>query len=286
MRNELLTGGVIALTICFGGLMLSANPNMKPAPEKKTAPETKSVPETKKTDAKKAFGEAFEKRNKTKGYHFTGKRETSYVEMGMTIPAQFNGIKNNKDNLLYMTYQTSVMGSSKKYELYQKADKKFARDIASEERVEGKTHSPIMQGDRLMDTLEGYKFAKEEKLDERDHTVIEATIKLDGANKLLSELPMPLPAEAKLTCDKSGFRIWIDKKTSLISKMYFFVEVSAAMPGAETPEEGEEAAPKSGRKIAVDINLFDYDKDIEISVPDEVKEVLDASEESEEKEKE
>ena len=54
MRNELLTGGVIALTICFGGLMLSANPNMKPAPEKKkNPPKKKKKQETKKKKKKK-----------------------------------------------------------------------------------------------------------------------------------------------------------------------------------------------------------------------------------------
>ena len=294
MRNKLMVGGVIALILCLGSLMLMANPNAKPptpkpAPGAKPVPETKPAPETKKPDApatkegdlkaKKALADAFDKRNKTKGYHFSGKRETSYVEMGMTIPADFNGVKSNPDNLLYMIYQTKVMGGSKKYELYQKGDKKYTRIVETEERAEGKALSPILQSDRLKETLEGYKFGPEEKLNELDHIVVGATIKDEGAAKLLSELPMPLPAEAKLTCDKSNFSIWIEKKTGLISKISFFVEVTATMPGSEKPEEGQEPAPKSGRRLAVEINITDYDKDIEITVPDEIKEVLDAKDE-------
>ncbi|MEK7309901.1 MAG: hypothetical protein AAB038_03705 [Planctomycetota bacterium] len=295
MKDKLLmsaTGGVIALILCFGGLTLMANPSAKP-PTPKPAPETKpapgikmpEAPPTKEGDlkAKKSLADAFDKRNKTKGYHFSGKRETLYVEMNMPIPAEFNGVKNNPDNLLYMVYQTKVMGGSQKYELYQRGDKKYTRNVATEERAEGKALSPIMQSDRLKETLEGYKFGKEEKLDERDHIVIEATIKDEGAAKLLSELPMPLPAEAKLTCDKSNFTIWVDKKTNLISKISFFVDVTATMPGSETPEEGQEPAAKSGRKLSVEITISDYDKEIEITVPDEIKEVLDAKDEPEEK---
>ncbi|MBI5777838.1 MAG: hypothetical protein HZA49_00080 [Planctomycetes bacterium] len=297
MRNKLLTGGAIALILCLGGLLLMANPNAKPPatkpPAGKPAPETKPAPEAKKPDAppskdgdvkaKKAFTDALEKRNKAKGYHFNGKRETLYVEMGMPIPASFEGVKNNTENLLYMVYETKVMSGPQRYELYQKGDKKYTRNVASEERAEGKAPSPILQGDRLATALEGYKFGKDEKIEEVDYAVIEATIKEEGASKLISELPMPLPAEAKLTCDKSGFRIWVDKKTSLISKMVFFVEVSARMPGSETPEEGQEAPAPSGRKVSVDINITDYDKDIDITVPDEIKEVLDAKDEPEEK---
>ena len=292
MRNKLITGGAIALILCVSGLLLTANPNAKP-PATKPPAEQKPAPETKKPDAppskdgdvkaKKAFADAFDKRNKTKGYHFSGQRETIYMEMNMPIPATFEGVKNNSENLMYMVYETKVMSGPQKYELYQKGDKRYTRNVASEERAEGKAPSPILQGDRLKDALEGYRFGKDEKLNEIDYAVIEATIKEEGASKLISELPMPLPAEAKLTCDKSGFRIWVDKKTSLISKMYFFVEVSAAMPGSETPEEGQDPAPKSGRKIQVDINISDYDKDIEITVPDEIKEVLDAKDEPEEK---
>ncbi|MEW6027666.1 MAG: hypothetical protein AB1599_10300 [Planctomycetota bacterium] len=286
MKNKLFAGGLIASVITLSGLLIMANPPTKP-PEQKPQPSQKPPAEAKKPDeskdpeakAKKALADALDKRNKTKGYHFSGKRETQYVEMGMTIPASFDGVKNNGENLLYMVYQTQVMGGAKKYELYQKGDKKFARDIASEERVEGKTHSPLMQGDRLKDALNDYKLGKDEKLNERDHSVIEAAIKEEGAAKLLSELPMPLPAEAKLTCDKSSFKIWVDKKTSLISKMHFFVEVTASMAGEETPEEEQESAPKSGRKIYVEINIYDYDKDIEITVPDEIKEVLEAKDE-------
>lgn len=292
MKNKLLTCGVIALFLCIGGLMLMANPNAKP-PAPKPAPETKPAPgkkmpeaaPTKEGDlkAKKAMADALDKRNKTKGYHFSGNRETFYVEMNMSIPAEFNGVKSNPDNMLCMVYETKVMGGSKKYELYQKGDKKYTRNVESEERAEGKALSPIMQSDRLKDALEGYKFGTEEKLNELDHIVIEATINDEGAAKLLADLPMPLPAEAKLTCDKSNFTIWIDKKTGLISKISFFVEVTAVMPGSEKPEEGQEPAPKSGRKLSVEINIVDYDKELEITVPDEIKEVLDAKEEPEEK---
>ena len=290
MRNKLFIGGAMALILCLGGLMLMANPNAKP-PTPKPAPDAKPAPETKKPEApptkegdlkaKKAFTDAFDKRNKSKGYHFVGKREIVYVEMNMPIQASVEGVKNNGENLLYMVYQTKVMGSDRKYELYQKGDKKYTRNVATEEREEGRAVSPILQGDRLLENLEAYRFGKEEKIEERDFIVIEASIKSDGVNKLLAELPKmgALPPEAKITCDKSGFRIMVDKKTSLIAKMYFFVEVTATMPGSETPAEGQEAAPKGGRNISVDINIADYDKDIEITVPDEIKEVLDAKEE-------
>ena len=294
MKNKLLTGGAIALILCLGGLFLTANPNMKPGT--KPPPETKPAPETKKPEAaptkegdlkaKKAMNDAFDKRNKSKGFHFSGTRKTNYVESGFAIPAEFNGVKNNTDNLFYMVYQTSIMGSAQKFELYQKGDKKYTRNVATEERAEGKAVSPIMQGDRIKDDLEGYKFGKEEKLNERDQTVIEAVIKDEGVNKLLADLPKmgALPAEAKITCDKSGFKIWVDKKTSLISKMSFFIEITAAMPGEEPTEEGQEPGPKSGRQIYADIDISEYNKDVEITVPDEIKEVMDAKEEPEEKE--
>lgn len=268
-------GGIIALVLCIGGLLAMANPTKQP--EQKP-----DVLQTKEGDlnAKKALSDAFEKTNKSKGYHFSGKGEAHYVEMGMTIPAEFNGVASNPDNLLHMVYQTKVMGGAKKYELYQKDDKKYTRNVASKKWAEGNALSPIIQSDRIKSALEGYKFGKDEKLNECDHSIIEATINEKDASELLSELPKTgaLSAETKITCNKTRFKIWVDKKTSLISKMYFFVEVTAAMPGEETPKEGQESTPKSGQKMSVDIIIYisDYDKDIEITVPDEIKKVLDA----------
>jgi hypothetical protein len=294
MKRKLLMSGIIALFLLLSGLLLTANPNMKPSD--KPAPEQKPAPETKKPDdppskdgdlkAKKAFNNAIEKRSKTKGFHFVGKRQTVYTEMNFAIPAEFEGIKDNSQDLLYMAYETKGMSGAQKFELFQKGEKKYTRNTDTEERAEGKAVSPILQADRIKNALENYRFGKDEKNDEHEFAVIEASIKKDGVDKLLADLPKmaALPGNAKITYDKSLFKIWVDKKTSLISRMLFFVEVSATMPSNDPEGEESEAPKKLGRNIVADINLFDYDTNIKIPVPDEIKDELGIKNESSEKE--
>jgi len=275
MKKTLLTGLVIGLVLFLGGLFVMANPEKaapKPDVEKKTEPETKKPEAEKKPeaapDAKKELVDAFAKMSKSNGYHFSGQRVTQYVEMGMTTPETFEGVKNNTDKMLYTLLKKSVMGAEKQTAFYQKGDKKFASVIGTGERVEATTYPPLVQAERFVkDGLKEIKFGDEDTLNEVDHMTIEAEIKDEAAIKLMAELPTmgAMPPKAKISAEATSFKIWVNKETLMISKISFFVEASGTVPG-----DSEDAAP-AGRKITVDMTVSNYDTDLEIKLSEDAK---------------
>jgi len=281
MKNTLLTGLVIALVLFIGGLFVMANPEKaapKPDAEKKAESETKAPEAEKKpeaaTDPKKALADAFAKMSKSTGYHFSGERVTQYIEMGMTTPETFEGVKNNTDKMLYTLLKKSVMGAEKQTAFYLKGEKRFASVIGTGERVDATTYPPLLQAERFVkDGLKDFTFGEDEQLEEVDHATIEAVVKDEAAGKLMAELPPmgALPPKSKITGCEGSFKVWVNKETGLVAKISFAVEVAAKVEGEEN---------ESGRKITVDMTVSNYDTDIEIKLPEDAKKFFEGKSEA------
>ena len=139
-------------------------------------------------------------------------------------------------------------------------------------------------------------FSNDEKIQDKNYQVIEATIKPEASNEILATQNNPMLQGLSIKIDKSSLKVWVEKDTCLIFKAVLNIESTLAgaipgMPGNDIEDEEEAAesktpsakpddqkpdAPKTTKiKYEIEINNSDYNKVPPIVIPDEVKKLLE-----------
>lgn len=205
---------------------------------------------------------------KARGYlDVTGPKTNIKTETVVT------GIRKSPD-ISHLTFDTEDM--NEKMEVYQQAGKTAAKDNKENKWVKQEVVSPTEFVTLLKDTLENIKISGEEKIDKINCQVMESNLNQDGINNLLALYNIGIFPSAE---KKSAVKVWSGKEDNLIYKITVMIEsISESKPMMPMDDEEEsqtlkrkKPAPKTIVNFKVEISIFDYNKDIDIKIPEEVK---------------
>jgi hypothetical protein len=278
MKNRWLITVLSGVIVVTGVLGLSATPEGTSNEKEKNQP--------KKGDIKKIIADAFVKISSSKGYHFKGERKTtSMMGRGMgapNIPTSLEGLTKNHyqsdvisdTTLTYMTFETKMMSNSQKYALYQQGEKKYCLNLADSKQIDNPTQTPAAQMEMLKDSLSDFTLIKDVEPDDSNCFVITATIGVKCADFIMDSIPkmMSVALDIKRSYTQSTLAIWIDKDTKLPRKISYFIEATSEISMGQSDEKMKGPS----QKISQEVIFYDYNKELEIKLPPEVKEFLDS----------
>lgn len=250
-------------------------------------------PKEEEENPKEAIIKAINATFDSPGFHIKGKGlfTATGPKTNIRIESALSGIT-QKPDLSYLVIESEDTGE--KAEIYRQGKNAVMRSNKNAKWAKQPVASPAEFIETYKNTLENIKFVyseqsesvKEEKINDKPCRVIEATLTNDGINNLLTLYKMAILPNSEKT---SRGEIWIGKEDNLIYKINVKVEITAENPSFIPPDEEESGEPKKKRtqktnvKLEATISCFDYDKDINIKIPDEVKKVLtDKKEENKE----
>lgn len=256
-------------------------------------------------EAQKAMLLTLEKISQTKGFRFETREtvQADFVDKGTSeTESTMKGSWQSPD--MIHCQETS---DEKDYEYYQKGDKTIGKDSEGEQwqRLhQGAAPSPITQINHLKNYLKNIRFTGEEKLRNKNCRVIVASLKREGCEKILERFPSPIKLLRKKKFADPLYKVWIGKNDTLPYRLMISFSVSRSGPIQDceprflvkrgsfgkdgkveidiyispVEEDGEiyrEGDVPIAQEIILEIDLFDYDKDIEIKIPKEAKELLE-----------
>lgn len=237
--------------------------------------------------------QALKKVEEAKGYHFESKFTIAINQADgknvFKISCTMKEGIHLRPDVAYGKFE--AMGH--KSEVYQKGNKVAAKGVKSDRWVKGNPAAyplPSEQWEILKEYLEDAEFSGKETLKDKECQVVKVSIKLEGLIKMLKKLNISRAGEETPV---SSYKIWIGEKDSFIYKLFSSMEIPHGTKKKEPKEEGPpgvSSAPpeKEGHKhqeltrsIINEIDFFDYNKDIDIKIPAEVKKLLENGEEKE-----
>jgi hypothetical protein len=274
--------GLIGLmTLLVGGAVWSEEKKPEPAnPETKPEEKAKDKSDLK---AKEMLLQAFKKMDETKGFHLETRMSQKTNES--TIKFSTKGIHQNP-NLTYLKMKVAGLETA----LYQKDGRTAVKNPLSGE-WEDSTHGPDEPAsplEGLLGTIKGLeneRFLSEEKVKDKDCKIVEASL----YHKFLTEqlkIEMQEPGidvspdilnKGEIKIIKSSYKVWIAKDDLLPYKITYSVAWEFSQIPEEKSEESAEPLKMTFERI-LEMKFFDYNKDIEIKLPPEVKEILDKEE--------
>jgi len=269
--------GLVALMVLLvgstGWVEETKKEPVKPEEKTEEKPKDKSDPK-----AKEMVLQALKKLYKTKGFRFESKQITT-MQMGEevmgTIEMTMKGIHRPSDKLSYMRVKTISQDPSgaieSEYEYYKKANK-FVGKVLPEDEWQDATS--WMDKDLLLRVegfelsekwLEKVQFSEVAKVKDKECQIINVSLTSEGLSEFLTRQNISDQARKKFT--DFVYKIWVNKDESLPYKLNFSMEIS------------EEKGPMAIKaKWNSEVLFGDYDKDIEIKLPPEVKELLEKEE--------
>mgnify|MGYP001559308873 CR=1 FL=1 len=280
MVKQILCWGVLGMAI------LSAGPVDAQSAKEKAEAKNEAARKKDEIILKKMLTDGFDKTMKSKGYRFKGVRAIGFVmDQPFKLDTPFRGLTKNPHKsareitapLTYMTCETAgPNGASQKHELYQLGGRKHARNLPAKKPLDpddsqNRTPSPLDLIGPVIETLENHTRAPEETINGMECFVIEAVMAKTGADHIVSEqqtLKGFMPPAGSRIYKKAGFKIWIDKSEKIVRKIE--VDIDYSTPGAASPA-GAKMPRISSRQVQMECSFFDYDQDIQIEVPDEVR---------------
>lgn len=184
-----------------------------------------------------------------------------------------SGIRKAPD-ISYLSFETEDM--NQKMEVYQQTGKTAAKDNKDNKWVKQEVVSPTEFVELLKGTLENVKLTGEDKIDKINCQVIEANLNQDGINNLLALYNIGIFPSAE---KESAVKVWIGKEDNLIYKITVMIKsVSENKPMIPMDDEDEGKPSKKKNPVQkttvnfkVEISIFDYNKDVDIKIPGEVK---------------
>lgn len=236
--------------------------------------------EEKKTDAKESFIQACKKPDETKGFHMqlTIKQDTG--AMKQTI--EMKGRQENPDKM-YLE-----VGAGKQIiELYAQGDKAALRMSKKDKwqfqpKQEGVEMLPLKQILRMSQYIKDAKFIEEKEINKTKCQGVSIAINDEGLAKMANLEHVPKGVKVKFS--DTSYAMWFNPKDLLPYRIAISYKVSI-----EQPSEGDDPA-KEPDKTTIDASieclLSDYDKDIEIALPDEVKELFEEKKKPEDEKEE
>jgi hypothetical protein len=211
------------------------------------------------------------------GFHIQARGNLDVTGPKTNIKAEtvVTGIHRHPD-ISCLTFDSEDMGD--KMEVYQQGGKTAVRNNKNNKWVKQEVVSPTEFVELLKETLENIKLTGEEKIDKINCRIIEATLNQDGINKILALYNIGIFPSAE---KKSAVKIWSGKEDNLIYKITVMIEsVSENKPVIPMDDEEEnqilkrkKPLPKTTVNFKVEISIFDYNKDVDIKIPEEVKKV-------------
>jgi len=262
----------------------------------------KDKPQSDEEKAKTAVVDAYKKTTESKGYHVEWKMSLKPKQeeaMNVEITFDLQGVMKNPD-FCHLKGKTTQKGMGKEAEkeaegeVYIQGKQTVSKESTSDDKGKWrKEPTTINLPDAISipkDVAEKHKFGKEEKVKDKECTVVEAILTNAVLKEFSKKMAMPL-LEGKATLEQSNCKFWIDKKDGALMRVMYNLNVSYELPqppeppGNEGDDKEEPAPPQSKKaitKVAMDFTLFDYNKDIDIKIPDEVQKLLKGDEEKEE----
>jgi len=311
-------GLAVILSVLFAGCK-SAGPTPPTSTDKKT-PQPKEatqpvLPKTMPADAKEAIKQAVE--NIFSAKSLSSEMVINIEMMGMKMASNFDVTK--YDNLNHTTGEFMGMrretySDGKNTVIKESMNNKWKliptsqKDLASSKDL--MTSLEKMSRKLYQNSVNEAKFAGDEKIDNINCAVIEASIKPEGLQEMVANQGVPIPQEMGVSFNKITLKMWIDKKNCLAYKSVLSIEttISGEVPGlphGDTEDSGDkkdieeeedtttpsdshaEGQPSEGdanhnmdmtkTNYKIEMNYFDYNKVEPMVLPDEVKKILDTA---------
>lgn len=283
-QKELLKIGMPARSFLEKTLKSSDDPEVK----LRTTQLLKDIPDTL---AKETVVKGFENLTKTKGYRFTGEVKISYEGAamgGMGLMGDGDGgVEAIKIEVVHknpgLTYIKQEIGNLERIggEIYRKGNKTVRKETEGEKwHLEDNQNLFSYPGlspteyEQIKGYLDKAQFQSDEKINDIPCKVIEVLLNAEGIKKMMPEglLPIGINLNPK-------YKIWVGEKDNNIYKMLISMELN--MGGLMMELGGDDGplpeAPPFKMKMNTEIKFSDYNKEIEIKIPEEASKLLEKS---------
>ena len=215
----------------------------------------------------------------TTGFHIKarGYLDVTGPKTNIKTETVVTGIRKSPD-ISHLSFETEDM--NQKMEVYQQGGKSAAKDNKDNKWVKQEVVSPAEFVALFKGTLDNVKLAGEEKIDKINCRTIESNLNQNGINNFLALYNIGIFPSAE---KESAVKIWIGKEDNLVYKITAMIKsVSESKPVISMEDEDEGKPSKKKNPVQkttvnfyVEISIFDYNKDIDIKIPEEVKKVME-----------
>jgi outer membrane lipoprotein-sorting protein len=283
----LIAGSAIVSAALFAGCKSGTAPTAAPAP----APVTKEAPKTPAlTDAQDILRQATENSLNVKSV--SSEMQMDVEMMGMKLSFVFDISKSGD-----ITYSSGeVMGMC--FETYSDG-----KNVVMLDPMTGKwTRLPPDQEEVMMsleqiqrkvygEHIQNAVLAGEEKILDKPCHIIEASVKAEAFNEILSKQNNPMLQGMDIKFSNASLKMWVEKDTFFVSRAALNMEATLSgdipgMPGTdiedeETPADpkappGKPEEPKTAKiKYEIEVTNSDYNKVAPIEIPPEAKALLE-----------
>ncbi|MBI4834321.1 MAG: hypothetical protein HY811_05855 [Planctomycetes bacterium] len=219
------------------------------------------------------------------GFYFKGTGFFSFKgpKTDIKIENTFFGM-NQKPDLSYITMESKDTGE--KIEAYRQGKNAAMRGNKQKEWVRQNFASPKEFIDIYKNNTENIKFddGVEEKINDTPCRVIEASLNQKGINDFLA-LYKNVPEGLVNATKSSVIKVWAGKSNNLVYKITVKIDVTIQNELSPAEKDDNENLPpdkkkqpeKTYVKFSGEVACYDYDKPVEIKIPDEVKEIWDGN---------
>jgi len=209
------------------------------------------------------------------------------LDMGFhRVEGTISGVVQNPDIQYTKTSLNMVQenNKTKEEEEYRKDKKRVTRTIPGEwQRKPDKSDSDSLIGNpsALVECWRNVRFTGEETIKGVDCKTIESSFfSYGGCKKIFTELIGALPPDREIKPPQSSGKIYVGIKDNLPYRFVFSLTMEFSNPRKEKKDEkGRQfALAQTIKKIcfSIDMAFFDYDKNVEIKFPDEVRKLLES----------
>jgi hypothetical protein len=244
--------------------------------------EPAETPKTKETP-KEVLEKVITTTLESKGFYFKGTGSFSFKgpKTDINIENTFSGM-NQKPDLSYISMESKDTGE--KIEAYRHGENVAMRSNKQKEWVRQNFASPKEFIGIYKDNTENIKIddSVEEKINDTPCRVIEASLNQNGINDFLA-LYKNIPKGLVNATKTSVIKIWSGKSDNLVYKITVKIDITIENKLSPAEEDENEnlppdkkiKPPKTLVKFSGEVTCYDYNKDIEIKIPDEVKKIWD-----------
>lgn len=247
-----------------------------PAQEKET-PASKIDPRAKELMTQAAYNLM-----ETKGFHFEFRMqaEVNYID-GKNL-CEFEALTTGIYQQSGLTY-FRTRARDQELELYQYEELFVSRDTPEADWTQATTlqqlPSPKDTMTLMMDNLDYARLGKQERIKGLNCQILEIGLTATGLKRLI-ETQAPEIMTMGTTPQISNLTAAVGVNDGNLYKLGYTMEITPK--SEETSEEAPIVPEKMSTKIVLQISLFGYDRNIDIKLPDQVKELLNIEELEEE----